>query len=265
MTAVSLKNAIILSVFAMAACGGSGSGGGGAGTGAIGVDEVESLDYSDLGDRGAVGTAAVTYVVLDGEIATSDADATLDYTTGQIAGGALDGTSLVTSDYENPADGEYSRIIALDGAETLFGAGGLITRVSDLPDAGTTNYNLGWVGLTATTDTDVYTLTGDATFVSNWTNGSIRGDFDKLSGTDALDQSVSDVGTITLLVSGASISGSSFSGGTVSGTGTFASLDAGSDTSKSAGRFFGPAADEIGGILVIEDADVSILGAYQAD
>lgn len=252
--------AAAISILALAACGGGGGGGGGSAP----VGEVTDPDYTDLSDRAAVGeSATVTYVVLQDRTPVTGSASTLAYETGAISGGALDGTDIDDAEYTNPAGGEFSRFVTISSGDSLFGTVGLATENADLPPDGSTDYNVGWVAVTAVTDTEVYSLTGDADLRADWSGGTLRADFTDFSGTNRTGGSTGDVGNITL--SNASISGSTFSGGSVTGTGIFAPLNGASTTTGTQGQFYGPLADEVGGVLLIQDDDVNVDGAFQAD
>lgn len=245
------------------------SGGGGVGGGPTEPtdppDEVVNVNYDELSDRTAPGTAAMAYVLLNGQTPISNDNVTMVYSNGVITGGVLDATDLDDVRFSNPANGEFSRIVRITG-DNLFGAVGLDVLPADLPSAGTvTMYNEGWVGMTASFENNVYVLEGDASFTATWADNDVDGRFFNLSGTDPLNGAVTNVGAIDL--NNATISGDNFAGGNVSGTGIFADLDGGSSTAGTQGTFFGPDAEELGGVLLINDAgeDILIVGGFQAD
>jgi len=253
--------AVVACLMSVGACGG---GGGGAP-----ANEVDSLDYPALADRAAIGgPTTITVVVLENGVAQAPATASFDQSTGAITGGDLDGTDIDDVIFTNPANGEISRVVTLSGADSYFGVVGFETEAADRPPMGTTtSYNEGWASVTATTDDGTYTLEADATLSANWSTNRLSGTFSgmsgNLAGTGGVDQNVSNVGNITL--SNSVIGGSEFAGGTVTGTGIFAPLDGSSSTSGTGGAFFGDQADEVGGLLVVTDDDVSVIGAFQAD
>ena len=182
-----------------------------------------------------------------------------------ITGGVLNATDLDSASFLNPANGEFSRVVRITGSN-LFGVVGLDVLPADIPAAGTvTMFNEGWVGMTASFENNVYVLEGDASFTATWADNDIDGRFFNLSGTDPLNGAVTNVGTIVM--NNGVISGDNFAGGSVTGTGIFADLDGGSSTAGTQGTFFGPEAEELGGVLLINDAgeDISVVGGFQAD
>lgn len=262
-------SAVVPLMFIAACGGGSGGGdsGGGGGSGTTiqpGVaDEVSEPGTPVLSDRSASGTAQSVYVVLEGQTVRVRENVTIDYATGAVTGNLLSGTDLDDPEYTNPANGEYSRIVFISGS-SVFGAVGLDAT---LPPSGTvTNYREGWVGLNAAIDgDDNYTLEGDAVFTATWSSNDIDGAFVNLSGTGATSGSVSDVGDI--IITDADISGDNFSGGTVTGTGLFDDLGGSGTSLTLRGTFFGPEADELGGVITVDDSvdGIRIDGAFQAD
>lgn len=258
---------IAFAVLALTACGGGGGGSDGSGIPTEPTDppdEVVDGAYADLSDRTAPGTAGMAYVLLEGQTRRNSDGVNITYSTGAISGGLLAGTDVDDAIYSNPANGEFSRIVRISG-DNVFGAVGLDVLSGDLPTAGTvTSYNEGWVGMTATFENNVYVLTGDAEFTATWGANDIDGRFFNLSGSDR-SGSVPNQGTIIL--TDGTISGDTFSGGSVTGTGLFAPLGGSGTTSQTGGTFFGPEADELGGVIVINDTndDILVVGAFQAD
>lgn len=276
-----------LAVFVLLSCaacaaggdsgGGSGGGTGGGGTGGGGggggtppdptnpPDEVVNVNYDELSNRTAPGLAAMSYVVLDGQTPISEDTVTMLYSSGAITGGVLDMTDLDDATFLNPANGEFSRIVRISGSN-LFGVVGLDVLAGDLPPAGSvTSYNEGWVGMTAAFENEVLVLEGDAEFTATWDTNDIDGRFFNLSGTNSGNGNVTNVGTIVL--TNGVITDDNFTGGSVSGTGVFAQLGGGGTSSDTGGTFFGPQADELGGVILINDAtdDILVVGAFQAD
>ncbi len=260
--------AVILA-FSLAACGGGGGGGGEGGGGSLPTEPTDPPDEvpgamgaPDLSDRTVNGEFEMVFVVIDDGSITSG-DVTFEASTGVVSGTLLGGTDLDGVVYTNPANGEFSRIARISG-DNVFGAVGL--EASDLPTAGTvTNYNEGWVGMTAIFEDNVFVLTGDSEFTVTWGNSDIDGRFFNLSGTSDIDGNVTNVGTIIL--TNGNVAGDDFAGGTFTGTGIFDALG-GSGTSRTLdGAFFGPQADELGGVFDINDTvdDIQVSGAFQAD
>ena len=112
---------------------------------------------------------------------------------------------------------------------------------------------------------DNYTLEGDAVFTATFGANDIDGRFLNLSGSSPLNGNVSNAGTI--LITNANISSDNFSGGSVSGTGLFEDLGGTGTSVNLRGTFFGPEADELGGVISVDDsvARITINGAFQAD
>ena len=266
----------VVAIASLTACAGtegsSGSGGGGGGGGGgtppdpvDPPDEVVDANYEDLSDRTAVGTAGMIYVILDGQTSLSSDAVTINYSDGAITGGLLNGRNIDGVTFLNPAGGEFSRLVSIEG-ESLLGVVGLDVLAGDLPTMGTTDYNLGGVELTAIFENNVYVLSGNAEFTANWgANDNLEGRFFNLTGTDAQGGASTNEGTIIL--TNANITGDTFAGGSVTGTGLFSDLGGSSSTAGTQGAFFGPDADELGGVLSINDAaqDIRVLGAFQAD
>lgn len=252
-----LKPALcLLALSGLMACGGSGG---------VTVVEEEDPAYILLDNRGATGQVPVAYVLLDGDSPVSG-DAMLAYATGAVTSGLLDGTDVdETGTYSNPASTEFARVVTISGSNSLFGVAGLETAGADLPAAGTTTtYSNGWVSLLANSDSETYSLTGDAALTASWGTGAvINATFNGFSGTDSSDAAVSNAGTLRL--NDMTISGNGFAGGNASGTGIFAALDGSSVTTGTQGLFFGPAAGEVGGIIIIRDPDLDVTGAFLSD
>ncbi|MCK0095953.1 transferrin-binding protein-like solute binding protein [Yoonia sp. F2084L] len=231
-------------------------------------DEVPGgSEYAELSNRAAPGTAGtgMAYVLLEGQTRRNSDGVSIDFASGDITGGLLSGTNVDEAEYTNPANGEFSRIVRISG-DNVFGAVGLDVLSGDLPTAGTvTSYNEGWVGMTAAFENDVLVLEGDATFTASWGANDIDGRFFNLSGTSSAGGGVTNVGTIIL--TDGTITGDNFTGGAVSGTGRFAAIGGAGTTSQTGGTFFGPDADELGGVVLINDTtdDILVVGAFQAD
>ncbi|MGJ8622041.1 MAG: hypothetical protein ACSHW1_04635 [Yoonia sp.] len=262
-----------LIVFGLTACGGGGGGtvgSGGGGSTSEPADEVPpGAGTPALSDRTATGSFDITYVVLEGQVLRRSG-VTFDGQTGEITGQLLDGTDLDDNIvFTNPAGGEFSRIVRISG-DSVFGVVGLDVPSGDLPVAGDViHYNEGWVGLTAAFETDTLVLTGDATFIVDLTGGnSISGEFSNFNvESSAGSGAVSGSGKIIFTDGTISGANASFDAGTISGTGSFADLGGAGTTSSTTGTFFGPEADEFGGVVMIDDPndDIAIYGAFQVD
>ncbi|WP_108813644.1 transferrin-binding protein-like solute binding protein [Loktanella sp. Alg231-35] len=272
MTELSSRSAVaVVAAIGLSACGSAGGGGGGDGGGtpteptSAAVEVPPNMNYPDLSNR-ISGTSEVAYVVLRNDLPLYEDGVQVNQLTGAVSGGLLASTDLDDAEFLNPANGEFSRIVRISG-NNVFGAVGLDVLAGDLPTSGVSNYNEGWVGMTATFSDNVYVLTGNATFTVTWDGvGDIDGRFFNLSGTAAQGGSVTNGGTI-ILTNGGLDANERFSGGSVTGTGIFADLGGTSSTSGTQGAFFGPDADELGGVLRINDntEDIQVFGAFQAD
>lgn len=273
MTTLRLRHLpIAFVVLALAACGAStGTGSSVSSTPTEPTDPPDEVpggsEYADLSNRAAPGTAGtgMAYVLLEGQARRNSDGVQFNFSTGEVTGGLLSGTDVDEAEYTNPANGEFSRIVRISG-DNVFGVVGLDVLPGDLPTAGTvTSYNEGWVGMTAAFENDALVLEGDATFTASWGSNDIDGRFFNLSGTSSVGGGVTNVGTIIL--TDGTISGDNFTGGAVSGTGRFAAIGGSGTTSQTGGTFFGPEADELGGVVLINDATdvILVVGAFQAD
>ena len=262
-----------VAAFGLVACGGGGGSGGSnniAGDGTSPDDPAADFPdsvYANLEDTSAVGEAGMAYVLLDGQILRESDRVSIRYSDGLVSGGLVRGQDISdTGAFTNPANGDFSRVVRIS-EDNLFGVVGLDVQDGDLPPTGTmTSYNEGWVSLTATFEDEVVVMTGDATFSVNWASAtSITGNLANLSGTDSDDGNVS--GSINLGTG--SVSGDSFTfgnGSAMSGTGVFLDLGRSGTSSSTTGKFFGPDANELGGVLLIDDAadGIEVFGAFQA-
>lgn len=267
MNTISFRAAFaVLGATALTACGGGGGGGGERATEPLEPPiEVDGAGYELLSDRTASGTVGMIYVIIDGQSPETNDGITLNRSSGAVSGGDLAGQNIDGAIFSNPAGGEYSRFV-IDEGNSIVGVVGLDVLSGDLPTTGTSDYNVGRVEMTAIFEEGPYVLSGNATFTATWGTGdNLDGRFFNLSGTNPLGGSVINQGVITL--TDADISGDRFSGGSVTGNGLFAGLGGSSSTSGTQGAFFGPEADEVGGVLLINDnnQDIRILGAFQAD
>ncbi len=269
-----VRTTALAAAVSLTACGGAGGASGGSGGGGGGggnstpppgsADEVTDPSIPFLSNRGAPGSAQSVYVVLEGQSVRFTDGVTINYSDGVVTGGLLSGADLDGSAFTNPASGEHSRVVRISGSN-VFGAVGIDAT---LPPSGTvtTNYNDGWVGLTAAIDgDDTYTLEGDAVFTATWGDNQIDGRFLNLSGNGSVNGAVSNVGTI--LITDARIFGDNFDRGTVTGTGLFNDLGGAGSSRTLRGTFFGPEADELGGVLVVNDSadGILVVGGFQAD
>lgn len=257
----------VLGATALTACGGGGGGSGERPTEPLDPPvEVDGAGYELLSNRAATGNVGMIYVIIDGQSPETNNSVTLNRSSGAVSGGDLNGENIDGVLFSNPAGGEYSRFV-IDEGNSILGVVGLDVLANDLPTMGTSDYNVGVVEMTAIFEEGPYVLTGNATFTANWgANANLDGRFFNLSGNNAQGSSVVNQGIINLTNASINANGQ-FSGGSVTGAGLFAGLGGSSSTSGTQGAFFGPEAEELGGVLVINDnsEDIRILGAFQAD
>lgn len=227
--------------------------------------EVTDPDYIALDNRIVMDTQALEFVGLVAATIDDGSAGTLNYADGTISGGALDGLDIDSVAFSNPAVGEFTRVVETSNAGNRFGVIGIQTERVDRPDTGTVNYNQGWVAVTATSNSEVYTLEGQASLQANFDAGNVNATFSGFSGTNSLDQGVNNVGNLT--VTGADMVGfdGAFQEGMATGTGIFAGIDPDLDDTEFFGVFFGPDADEVGGAIDVDNGPVTVTGAFQAD
>ena len=136
-----------------------------------------------------------------------------------------------------------------------FGVIGSATKLADIPTGGGASYS-GGTQLQIIDGQIVYDLAGALSMVADFTAGSISLDISNLNGTKidgtSVPTSITNVATIN--ISG-NISNNGFSGKniTMNSTELVHSLT-GSQTLYAEGHFFGPSADEIGGVILVDDS-----------
>ena len=251
----------------LAACGGGGGSNGG--------DPM--VDAPTFGDADSVASSARVATILDANaqtVTSSTGQLNRSANTGTI--GDLSGTlsadrsSIALSDggavtFADPGDGFATRFAADTDTPTI-GIAGIATATGDLP-GGSASY-IGDTVITATNGTDLYELTGvseiTATFAGD--TPSVTTVLSDLAGTRqpalAAAQSVADAGTLTL--TGSEIDGATFSGGTAALDSDVLSLS-GDETVSVAGAFFGPEADQAGGVFAITGGETQVFGDFLAE
>ena len=153
----------------------------------------------------------------------------------------------------------------LDYAAMVPGSGvvGIATDAADMPTTGTLNFE-GTSLASIVENTAIFNLTGDATVILDAGAGSVDITLDNLTGDQIVGASVSNGMTnIVVSVEGATVcSGTSICGGTfdMSGSDSSAAAPAASDVSVSGG-FFGPAAENVAGLITVQDTDNLTLSA----
>ena len=230
--------------------GGAGGTGGGSGLSTSTGGQVDvsgyafnSIDYQVQSGAGVfdTGSNTVNILSLDG---TTDSSQMVVSLGGGGTGTITDlGLTYVWQFMADPAGGQPIR--------GIFGEG---TSASDLP-SGTAGYS--GISIVQIFDgSNVYDLSGDASISVDFGGNRLSVTQDDLDGTRGdgvtAQTSVTDVATIT--ISDAVISGAGFSGGSAHVQSTeLAAFLSGLETVSVSGGFFGPNAEEVGGVAVIDD------------
>ncbi len=248
----------------LAACGGGG--GGALVQDAVPFQDTTSIDVSTL--------TALSLNAADASVASETGS--LDRAGNTLSFGGLSGTvaadraSVALADgavtFEGGADAAAVRFDAAQGSVTTSGIIGVATDQAALP-SGSATYT-GDTVITAISDRDVFELDGTATIAADFgaATPNVTTTLSGLSGSrqpvlgDA--EAVADAGTLT--ITGSTISGAGFSGGTAALTSSVLALS-GSETVALEGAFFGVDATEVGGVFIIDDADVRIFGDFLGD
>jgi len=161
----------------------------------------------------------------------------------------------------NPGTTEFVRVFQTEGSGTpLFGVVGQATAAGGVPTGGSTTYN-GHIDVTVADGNTVDTLSGNARITASWNSGQVDSTF------NSFQRGNTDVsGSIT--IDNARVSGNAFTGGSLSTTGDTFDLQGGARLDGTRGEFFGPAANEVGGVLVINGTGSGtprIIGVFSAD
>ncbi len=280
----------ILAVLSLGACGG----GGGEASGNTDPGEVSTGTYVALSDNNSA-SADSPLVVLSADTGATNVrrqSATLDRSdgangsiTGSVIAGALNagrtqvavraslggGVAILT----NPDNSTYARVFTSPSGPGVFGEA---TEASDQPTLKTSITYRGDAIVDVNDGENIYELTGnsrvEADFATNRADVILSG----LSGTanDGVNERNSN-NVLTINIDDATISGSNgLSNGSVSfsaSSGTAVPLAvtgfSGSQSIDHEGQFFGPLADEVGGVLVVDDPDagagLAITGVYIGD
>lgn len=256
------------------ACGGSGSG------------EVEvSPDYIPLFDTTSQETSALTAHGLNTTtLVIASGSGSLDRANDRVAGAGLTGDidatrTLITLDAGGTVTvtvGTTDYVAMFSAEPTVgdpsFGVVGIPTAIADLPTgtaiatySGTTNFLI--------IDGDAtYDLVGTASVTADFGAAKdLDATFTSLDGTrsDGLGapQNVTNVGTVS--INNAVISGNAFSGGTAAFSSTEITTElTGTETVDTSGGFYGPAAGEVGGVVLVDDTvngSLLLLGDFVAD
>jgi hypothetical protein len=178
------------------------------------------------------------------------------------------GTQVVA--LSDPVGLDYLRLYNASGRPGGdLGLYGFQTLETAMP-GGSASY-LGRAEVFATDANRIYTLAGEAIVDADFAGQTVtvrfvglEGQAQGLSGGGLAATQVPGGGEIRL--SGAAISGSSFGGGTPAVFGTPFAVEGALRDTGSIGGFFGPGADEAGGLVAIDDAgSLRIRGRYVAD
>jgi hypothetical protein len=252
------------------ACGGSDSGG-----------VVVDPGYPTLFDTASDLTSALRAHGLNTTtFAIASDSGTLDRANDRVTGGGLTGDvnasrTLIALDAGGTVtitDGATDYVAMFSAEPTVgdpsFGVVGIPTEIADLPVtatySGTTNFQI--IDGNAT-----YELVGTASVTANFSQLDLDATFSSLDGTRSDGVSVSEdvTNVATVSINDALISGNSFSGGTAEFSSTQITTDlTGAELVESAGGFYGPDADEVGGVVLVDDTatgSLILLGDFVAD
>lgn len=248
---------LAFAALALAACSGSGP--------------SSAPSYVKLFNTGS--TASSTVAVLNFDPTNTNptsATETLARSNGDIVLGGLSGsydpaTGVVTFDAGGIAqlqigDTDYVATFSAEpvGADPFVGLVGIQTVSGDMPTSGSTNYaGPGAAVMVIITDTGtVYDLTGDVTVSVDFATDEVDMSFSNLDGTkNVVGTGTSQIADVaTLDVTGASVVGETFSGGSADMTSTELNALTGTEVVTTNGMFFGPNADEVGGLLKVDDS-----------
>ena len=180
---------------------------------------------------------------------------------------ALDGGGLITLDAQGMT--YAARFDASpQGADNQTGIVGVATPDDSVPNNGQVTFS-GTSVVTIQDGTTLYDLSGDATVIASFENGVVATTINSLDGVATVGLNaptdVTDVAQITF--TGSTVDGSTFTDGTLGVTsGTLSDVTADVQSSLN-GAFYGPGAEETGGVFVVDDTatgDVVIFGDFIA-
>ena len=263
-----------LALFLVAGCGG----GGGAS-----APDVDNTNYISFFDPTSTETSALRSTsVADGDAMQGTSD-TIVRTSGRVVLGGLPG--IIDANRETVTLDEGGTVFILRGAtdyvarlvaepavsEPFIGVIGQPTATAGVPTTGQVTYGgVDNIVLEIIDGADLYDLTGSGSLTANFQNRRARMSITDLAGTRTTGlstASVSDVVTIEL--TGAPISRGQISGGNAFLIdSTLANALSGSELVDLDAMFFGPAAAEVGGIVVIDDSAAGALriqGVFTAE
>jgi hypothetical protein len=149
----------------------------------------------------------------------------------------------------------FGNWIDITGANNDFATGYVVFGIPTLTDAMPSTGGGSYAGQTAGTMIDgsgtVYTVSGFGTLTANFSAGTVNGDFNKMGALNVLTKTVVPWRDFTTT---GTISGNAFSGPAATKDGKL--------TGGHAGGFFGPAANEIGGVWTLTGAGETATGAF---
>ena len=264
----------LVAMSTLAACGGGGGGG---------TEEISGPVYIGLSDTTSSQISALQSHQFDDEATVTSSTGTLTraangFTLGDLAGSidptratvTLDGGGTVTL---NAASTSFVAMYSVESiSSSATGVVGTPTTSSDLPTSGLVSY--AGSSIIGINDGEAfYNLTGSA--LAKVTFGSGSGDVDMtftdLNGTKEGPASGATVVTevVTITIDSAVIANGVFTGGTATldSTQITATLS-GDEIVSTSGGFYGPGADEIGGVFVIDDTaggSLTLQGSFLAD
>ncbi|PUB09953.1 transferrin-binding protein-like solute binding protein [Yoonia sediminilitoris] len=268
-----------LALSSLVACGGGGGGGGGD------ADPSQLPRYVDLADATSTQTsglvshqlnpATITVALREGTFIRADNSFTLGDLAGRIDAArktvTLDGGGTITLE-----DGDTS-FVAMYTAEPFVGnptvgVVGVSTEARDLPVSGSVSY-AGSSQIVIIDGSALYELRGSTQAAATFQDGG--GDVDitfaDLNGTRSGPGDPADVTNVARIqIDNAMIANGGFTGGTATLTSTqITTTLSGSEVVTTSGGFYGPRADEIGGVFVIDDTQdegsLSLQGSFVAN
>ena len=141
------------------------------------------------------------------------------------------------------------------GAAPQFGVVGVETHSSHMPTGGSASFS-GSSLVQVIDGVSFYDLTGNAAATANFGTGKVYVTYSGLNGqrTDGISAPVAVSDVATLKINGAAISGNRFSGGWAALTSSQLAALSGNQTVVTSGGFFGPSANEVGGVNLIDDS-----------
>ena len=250
-------------ILLLAACGGGGGGGIAAG-GAVILDPLDAATNAFVLADGAI----TAQVLTPSTNSVSTQTGTVDAATSIVTAGDLSGVADFAAGTV-AIDGGGLAIISSDGTQFVgrfdaspqgdtrsFGVVGLATEAANLP-AGSASY-AGSTNVNIVDGTDIYDLTGtlDLDIAFDATNPTVSTTLDALSGTvtDAVSAPVAVADAAQITITGSALDGAGFAGGTTTLTSDSITPLTDDATTALTGGFYGPNAEEVGGVGIINSA-----------